>query len=124
MTQRHGIDPEVWERAREEARQILIQCAREGRTIAYSELAADLDTVRIEPNSSAFHAILDEISCSENAAGRGMLSVLVVHKGDDQMSGRGFFKLAKCLGREFENEPEFWKIEFERVIGSWRRVRQ
>ena len=124
MTQRHGFDSEVWERAREEARQILIQCAREKRTIAYSELAAELDTVRLEPNSSAFHAILDEISRSENAAGRGMLSVLVVHKGDDQMSGQGFFKLAKCLGRGFKNEPEFWKSESKRVIGSWRRVQQ
>lgn len=124
MTQRHGFDPEVWEHAREEARQILIQCAREERTIAYSDLAAELDTIRIEPNSSAFHAILDEISCSENAAGRGMLSVLVVHKGDNQMSGRGFFKLAKCLGKEFDDDEEFWNGESECVIGSWRRVRQ
>ncbi len=121
MRQRHGFDPEVWERAREEARQILIQCTREGRKIAYSDLAEKLN---IQHRSTELATMLDCISRSENKAGRGMLSVLVIHKGDDQMSGRGFFKLAKCLGREFENEPEFWKIEFDRVIGSWRRVRQ
>lgn len=121
--QRHGFDSEVWERAREEARQILIQRAREGRTIAYSELAAELDTVRLEPNSSAFHAILDEISCSENAAGRGMLSALVIRK-DKRISGLGFFRLARKLGRKFKDDREFWNREFERVIGSWRRVRQ
>ena len=123
MMQRHGFDSEVWERAREEARQILIQRAREGRTIAYSELAAELDTVRLEPNSSAFHAILDEISCSENAAGRGMLSALVIRK-DKRISGLGFFRLARKLGRKFKDDREFWNREFERVIGSWRRVRQ
>lgn len=123
MTQRHGFDPEVWERAREEARQILIQCAREGRKIAYSDLAAELDTVSIEPNSSAFHAMLDEISLCENKAGRGMLSVLVIRK-DIRTSGPGFFRLARKLGRKFKDDREFWKSESKRVIGSWRRVLQ
>ena len=119
MTQEHGFDPEVWERAGEEARQILIQRAREGRTIAYSELVAEVKTIKVKPNSDALAMMLDGISRSEDAAGRGMLSVLVVHKGDDQMSGRGFFKLAKDLGREFDDECEFWNRESKRVIGSW-----
>ena len=121
MTQRHGFDSEVWERAREEARQILIQCAREGRTIAYSELAEKLN---IQHRSTELATMLDDISCSENKAGRGMLSVLVVHKGDDQMSGQGFFRLAEHLGREFDDKRESWNRESKRVIGSWRRVRQ
>ena len=123
MTQTYGFNSEVWGRAREEARQILIQCAREGGKITYSELAAELGTVRLEPNSSAFHAIRDEISRSENAAGRGMLSALVIRK-DKRISGLGFFRLARKLGREFDDKREFWKSESERVIDSWRRVRQ
>lgn len=120
MTQRHGFDPEVWERAREESRQILIQCAREGRTIAYSELAEKLN---IQHRSTELAMMLDCISRSENKAGRGMLSVLVIRK-DIRISGPGFFKLAKCLGREFDDKRKFWNGEAERVIGSWRRVRQ
>ena len=122
MTQRHGFDPEVWDAAREEARQILIQCAREGRTIAYSDLAAEL-TIDINPRGNALATMLDCISRSENKAGRGMLSVLVIRK-DIRTSGPGFFRLARKLGRKFEDDRKFWNGESKRVIGSWRRVRQ
>lgn len=120
MTQEHGFDPEVWERAGEEARQILIQRAREGRTIAYSELAAEVKTVDIQPRSDALAMMLDGISRSENKAGRGMLSALVIRK-DKRMSGPGFFRLARKLGRKFDDDREFWKGESKRVIGSWGR---
>ena len=102
MTQRHGFDSEEWGRAREEARQILVQRAREGRTIAYSELVGEVKTVDIQPRSDALAMMLDGISRSEDAAGRGMLSALVIRK-DKRMPGQGFFKLAKCLGREFDD---------------------
>ena len=120
MTQRHGFDSEVWERAREEARQILRQRAREGRTIAYSELAEKLN---IQHRSTELAMVLDGISRCEDAAGRGMLSALVIRK-DIRISGPGFFRLARKLGREFKDDREFWKSESKRVVGSWRRVRQ
>ena len=121
MTQRHGFDTEVWERAKEEARQILIQRAREERPIAYSELADNLSTIRISPRSAALAAMLDEISRSEDAAGRGILSAFVVRKGDNQIPGSGFFRLAEKLGKEFDNRREFWKAESQRVISAWSR---
>jgi len=39
--------------------------------------------------------MLGEISQEEDAAGRGMLSVIVVHKVGDMQPGPGFFQLAK-----------------------------
>ena len=35
-----------------------------------------------------------------HAAGRGMLSVIVVHKQGDMQPGPGFFELAQRLGRD------------------------
>lgn len=44
--------------------------------------------------------ILDEISWAEHQAGKPLLSVVVVHKGDPQMPGKGFFDLAREFGRQ------------------------
>jgi hypothetical protein len=43
--------------------------------------------------------MLGEISL-EGAAGRGMLSVIVVHKDGDMQPGPGFFELAEELDRD------------------------
>ena len=43
-------------------------------------------------------AMLDEVSTEEFDGGRGMLSVVVVHKYGDMEPGPGFFKLAESLG--------------------------
>ena len=47
--------------------------------------------------------MLGEISSEEDAAGRGMLTVLVVHRAGDMQPGPGFFELAKQLGRNTSN---------------------
>jgi hypothetical protein len=54
---------------------------------------AQLQTVRLDPDSNARAAMLGEISTEEDEASRGMLSVLVVHKDGDKMPGAAFFEL-------------------------------
>ena len=39
--------------------------------------------------------MLGEISSAEDAAGRGMLTVVVVHKAGDMQPGPGFFRAGK-----------------------------
>lgn len=63
--------------------------------------------------------MLDEISDEEDQAGRGMLSVIVVHKSGDQKPGSGFFKLAKKLGRETSDTDKCWIEELNRVYSYW-----
>jgi hypothetical protein len=60
--------------------------------------------------------MLGEISEEEDALGRGMLSVLVVHKGDGQRPGSGFFQLANKLGRDTSDKDLCWTIELQRVL--------
>ena len=95
---------------------ILVDRAREGRTITYGEMATAL---RLSPQSSNFTSILSEVSRSEVAAGRGMLSVLVVRQRQG-LPGVGFFNLAREVGRKFENESLFFLEESERVIAHWQ----
>jgi hypothetical protein len=67
-----------------------------------------------------FH-LLGEISPEEDAAGRGMLTVVVVHKVGDMEPGPGFYKLAKQLGRSSSNQMECWVDELHRVHAVWSR---
>lgn len=116
-----GYDTLEWDVAKEEIRQILIQRARSSSpTITYSDLVREVDSIRLEPDSHALRTMLGEISTEEDSSGRGMLTVLVVHKGDDLMPGGGFFELARQLKRDVDDHESFWVEEFKRVTTHWR----
>ena len=65
--------------------------------------------------------ILGEISEDEVRAGRPMLSSVAV--GVNGKAGRGFFGLARDLGRLDQNQDEsaFWKEELLAAYSAWRR---
>ena len=120
MTETYGYGLELWEEAREEARQILIGCAREERQITYSDLVGEMHAITLDPHDPVLGYMLGQISHQEHAAGRGMLSVLVVHKTGDRMPGPGFFKLARQLDEQFVDEVAFWVTQLKKVIDCWR----
>ena len=117
---RYNHPLEQWEQAREEMRRILISRARQERTIAYSDLVAEVHAVKLEPNDFALAAMLGEISEEEDPLGRGMLTVLVVHKDGDMRPGPGFFQLAKKLDRDTIDIDRCWVDEFKRVVAVWK----
>ena len=104
----HGALARAWE--------ILVARAREGRTISYGEMATALV---LSPQSGQFTETLNQLSRAEEAAGRGLLGVLVVRKRQGT-PGAAFFNLARELGRKFENEKIFYLEESERVTAHWQ----
>jgi hypothetical protein len=94
---------------------ILERCARDGRVIAYSDLVDQVQTIKLQANDYALAAMLGEISQESDAQGRGMLTVLVVHKTGDMRPGPGFFELAKRLDRDVSDIDRCWVEEFKRV---------
>lgn len=108
-----------------EIRRILIDVARKSGTISYAELASRLTVYPLPLNDTRLFVVLDEISTKEVAAGRGMLSVVVVRKSLGRPSV-GFFQLAKSLGRDLSNiyDPEsclrFFAEELKRVHAEHR----
>ncbi len=115
----YGFADADWEAAREEARQAMIAKAACENTIPYSDLVSEIKSVSLEPHSAELDHMLGEISKAENDAGRGMLTVVVVHKQGDKMPGKGFFKLANSLGHDTTDRVEFWKQELEKVFSVW-----
>jgi len=85
--------------------------------ITYSEAAScvGISTLGIIP-------ILDRINRTENSEGRPLLSAVVISKSRN-MPGDGFFKLAKELGVQSDDEDNinFWLKEIRRVHDYWRK---
>jgi hypothetical protein len=89
MATKYGYENADWEAAKEEMRDILIERAKVGGTIPYSALVNQVTTIHLEPDSYALAAMLGEMSSAEDAAGRGMLTVVVVHKEGEMKPGPG-----------------------------------
>lgn len=115
METHHGVPLHLWNQAKEEIRKILYDVARRRALISYSDLTARVRTVHLTPDSNALHEMLGELSVEEDTGGRGMLSVLVVHKVGDQKPGKGFFKLATRLGRDASDTDSCWIAELQTV---------
>ena len=114
-----GFDEARWESAKAEAKQILSDCAKRGEMIPYSEFVGRVSSISLQAHDPRLAHFLEEISVEEHAAGRGMLTALVVHKRGDQRPGPGFFDLAERLGHNTADIDRFWIEEVSRVFSAW-----
>ena len=90
--------------------------------ISYSDLAhKKIKSCTLGPHDPRLAQMLGDISTEEDEAGRGMLSVVVVHKTGDQKPGTGFFKLAQSLGHDVTEEDMCWAKELKKVHDAWSR---
>lgn len=115
----YGFTPKEWSAAKCEAKDILADRAKVRGMIPYSDLAARIKSVRLEAHDQRLFHLLGEISEEEDASGRGMLSVIVVHKVGDMQPGPGFFELAKQLGRDTSDILACWVAELKKVHAHW-----
>jgi hypothetical protein len=89
----------------------------------YGELAPLSKHVPFDAHDRDFWALLGRISEREDAAGRGMLSAIVVHKGANGENigpGDGFYTVAAQLGRNVSDRLRCWTDEFNRVHNCWQ----
>ena len=108
-----------WKLAKDEVTDILIETAKVRGMISYSELVNLIKSMRFEAHDTRLFKLLGEVSSDENAKGRGMLSVVVVHKHGDMQPGPGFFGLAKQLGRDTNDKLDCWMKELKKVHAHW-----
>lgn len=114
-----GISVQDWDSAKTEARAAMIERAKVRGMIPYSELVAQISAVRFEAHDQRLFHLLGEISVEENIAGRGMLSVVVVHKRGDMQPGPGFFILGQHLGYNTKDLLRFWIEQLKKVHAVW-----
>lgn len=108
-----------WQKAKKEIKKLLSERARVRGMMPYSELAAKIQSMDLEAHDIRLFHLLGEISTEEDKNGRGMLSVIVVHKHGDMQPGPGFFELAEELGRDTTDILECWVKELKKVHAYW-----
>ena len=115
----HGFVQSEWDAAKDEARQVMIGCARARQMIPYSDLVRQITRIRLQAHDARLSHFLGEIASEEDDKGRGLLTVVVVHKSGDMQPGPGFFELAQSRGRETSNIVECWVEELKKVFAYW-----
>jgi hypothetical protein len=68
-----------WEAAKAEAKAIMIERAKMRGMTAYSDLVSRIHAFALKAHDPRLFHLLGQISSEEDAAGRGMLTVIVVH---------------------------------------------
>jgi molybdopterin synthase catalytic subunit len=116
---KYGFDLSTWERAKDEVKSLLIERAKLRGMIPYSDLVRQITSINIEAHDQRLFHLLGEVSTEEHSEGRGMLTVIVVHKHGDMQPGPGFFDLAKQLGKDTSDILSCWIKELKNVHGYW-----
>lgn len=110
---RYGHLLENWQAAKAEMLDILIQCARECRTITYTELSSLIQAAHLPPYSYGMSGMLTEISRENEAMGKTTLATLVVRKSDGRPGG-GYF-----AGIPTDDMEAYWQEQFAQVCQEW-----
>jgi hypothetical protein len=118
---RHGFDDAAWERAKQEARQFMYWIAKKKGLTAYSDLVAQVRSVRMEPHDARLAHFLGEIATEDDESGLGLTTVVVVHKHGDRKPGPGFFELAELRGRDVGDIEACWVQELNAVYICWAK---
>jgi len=114
-----GFKKQEWDTYKAEAREIMIETARGRAMIPYSDLANQMTTISLEAFDLRLWEIIGDVARDEANAGRGILSVVVVHKSGDMEPGNGFFELAKYYKRNLSNRQKCFLDELHKVHDQW-----
>ncbi len=109
-----------WTALRDEMRQLMIETARRGQLITYSELCAELKTAYLHYHSPQIVRLLDEIGAIEHEASRPILPAVVVGK-QSGIPGAGYFRIAgERPDAEGSVDPRaMWEADLQLVFDYW-----
>ena len=120
---KYGFSDAEWAAGKAEITGILSQRAKSRSMITYSGLSQRLRNIQIAPHDPAMGEILGDISTHEYLQGRGMLSVIVVHKVGDMEPGNGFYECAEALGLDTSDRVACWVSQLHEVHGFWSNAK-
>ncbi|MDX2140232.1 MAG: hypothetical protein SF123_19255 [Chloroflexota bacterium] len=100
---------------------ILIDYARQRKTITYSELAVQLP-IYLHPHSFVFSRLLRDVCGAAFAAGEGQLCALVVSK-QTGLPSSGYFVGTAAPGRDMSDLEAAWREDLNAVFERWMETR-
>ena len=117
--EKFGQTKKAWDAYKAEAREHMATAAGKRRMITYSELAFMMTSVQVQAHDQMLWDIIGDVAGDEATAGRGLLSVVVVHKHGDMQPGPGFFELAKYFKRQTSDRTRCFIDELNKVHHYW-----
>lgn len=105
----------------------LVRLARARRLAAYSDVSPLVGlSMDREEDRDEIARLLGEIAIHEHIERRPMLTSLIVHRGNDNNPGEGFFAIAQELGlyngrRDQILRLTFWANQVTEVHNHWAR---
>ncbi|MDX2162735.1 MAG: hypothetical protein SF162_15555 [bacterium] len=114
----YTLNGEEWAAYKAAMRAEMIACAREKRTITYSELAQNNPVAYLHPHSFTFAHIMRQICAEEFAQGNGQLCALVVSKATG-MPGGGYFRGMATIHDTDADLEARWRQDLEQVFILW-----
>ena len=98
----------------------MIEVARRGRTMSYTDLVQRIASCVLEPHDFRLAHMLGEISTDEDEAGRGLLTIVVVHKTGDMKPWTRLLRTSRrSLGRDISDTDRCWVEESNKVYEVW-----
>lgn len=111
----YGLTDQAWDDAKVQIRRMLEHSARKQAPMAYSDVSKGLVGVTVDPHyGGTMSHLLGELQDEDHAAGRPLLSALVVTKEDGQPSA-GFWRKADSLGYTVGDRDAFWIEQLARL---------
>jgi hypothetical protein len=115
----HGFSNAQWSAGVAAMTDILRARASVRGMITYSGLSKAMHSVTIGYKDPAMDDMLLEVSRNQASHGRGLSSVVVVHKNADTEQGNGFYGLAESMGFDVLGRQACWIAELHKVHGLW-----
>jgi len=98
----------------------LMDAASRGKPVYYGELAKLMElNMMDEGDRTKLFKLLENITVYEHKEGRPLLSAIVISRAN-KMPGYGFFKLARRLGVQKQDNTTFFYAEVRKVFDYWR----
>jgi hypothetical protein len=121
--EKFGQTAEAWATFKAEALAHMSATAARRGMITYGDLAAQMTSVAVQAHDQMLWEIIGDVARDEGTAGRGLLSVVVVHKHGDMEPGKGFFELAKFFKRDTRDRTVCFVEELKTVYHYWSVAR-
>ena len=115
----HGFPEPDWIAAKQQAMEILCECAKRRDPITYSDFVQRIAAVRMDAHSHQLRIMMGELSTAEHEAGRPLITALIVLQ-ESYRPGQGFFQLARSLGCVVTDETAFWIDQLNQLKDCWR----
>ena len=106
----------------------LVRLARARLLATYSDVSPLIGlSMENETDREQIARLLGEIAEFEHGEGRPMLTALIVHRGNDNNPGEGFFSIAQELGlyngrRDQMSKLTFWVNQVTGVHNHWHAL--